>query len=61
MPRASPPVGYGKKQTEALAGAQCGIIKFGSRIDIFLPLDAKILVKNGDYVRACETVLAELN
>lgn len=54
-------VGYGKKQTEAIAGAQCGIIKFGSRIDIFLPLDARIMVKNGDYVRACETVLAELS
>ena len=41
-------------------GAQCGIIKFGSRIDLFLPLDAKVKVKVGDSVRACETVLAEL-
>ena len=39
---------------------QCGIIKFGSRIDIFLPLEAEIKVKIGDAVRACETVIAEL-
>lgn len=42
------------------AGSQCGIIKFGSRIDMFLPLDAKVNVKVGDLVRACETVLAEI-
>ena len=40
---------------------ECGIIKFGSRIDMYLPLDAKINVKIGDYVRACDTVIAELN
>lgn len=42
------------------AGSQCGIIKFGSRIDMFLPLDAKVNVEVGDLVRACETVLAEI-
>jgi phosphatidylserine decarboxylase len=41
-------------------GDQCGIIRFGSRIDMYLPLDADIKVKIGDYVRACETVIAEL-
>ncbi len=41
-------------------GEQCGVIKFGSRIDIFLPLDADIKVKVGDKVRAVETVLAQL-
>lgn len=41
-------------------GTQCGIIKFGSRIDMYLPLDAKIRVKVGELVRACETTLAEL-
>ena len=40
---------------------ECGIIKFGSRIDMYLPLDADIKVKIGDYVRACETVIAELH
>lgn len=50
----------GKKATHAVAGEQCGIIKFGSRIDIFLPLDADIKVKVGDYVRACESLIAVL-
>ena len=39
---------------------ECGIIKFGSRIDMYLPLDADVKVSLGDYVRASETVLAEL-
>lgn len=51
---------YSKEGAEEVAGQQCGIIKFGSRIDIFLPLDAKIKVKKGDFTRACETVIAEL-
>lgn len=51
---------YAEKQETTRAGEQCGIIKFGSRIDIFLPLEADIKVSLGDYVRACETVLAEL-
>jgi len=41
-------------------GDQCGVIKFGSRIDMFLPLDADIKVKVGDKVRAVESVLAIL-
>ena len=41
-------------------GDQCGVIKFGSRIDIFLPLEAEIKVKVGDKVRAVESVLAIL-
>ena len=40
---------------------ECGIIKFGSRIDMYLPLDAVIKVKLGDTVRGSETVIAELN
>lgn len=41
-------------------GKQCGLIKFGSRIDMFLPLDADIKVEIGDDVVACLSVLAEL-
>ena len=51
---------YAHEGETVRAGEQCGIIKFGSRIDLFLPLDAEIKVKEGDIVRACETVLAEL-
>ena len=39
---------------------ECGIIKFGSRIDMYLPLNADIKVEIGDCVRASETVIAEL-
>lgn len=42
------------------AGEQCGIIKFGSRIDLFLPLDAELKVAVGDYLRAGESIIAEL-
>lgn len=42
-------------------GDQCGVIKFGSRIDMYLPLDSEIKVKLGDHVKACETVIADLH
>lgn len=45
---------------KVMAGTQCGIIKFGSRIDMFLPLDADVKVQVGDLVRACETILANI-
>jgi len=51
---------YAKPGLEVKAGHQCGIIKFGSRVDFFLPLEAEIKVKIGDVVRASETVIAEL-
>ncbi len=46
--------------TDILKSDECGIIKFGSRIDMYLPLDAEIKVKLGDTVRGSETVIAEL-
>ncbi len=51
---------YAREGMPVVAGAQCGIIKFGSRIDMYVPLGADVKVKVGDTVRACETVLAEL-
>ena len=53
-------VSYSKVGMPVKAGEQCGIIKLGSRIDFFLPLDATVKVDEGDIVRACETVIAEL-
>lgn len=41
-------------------GDEFGFIKFGSRVDIFLPLDAKINVKIGDVTKGGRTVIAEL-
>ncbi|MGN0189459.1 MAG: phosphatidylserine decarboxylase family protein [Candidatus Cryptobacteroides sp.] len=51
---------YAKVGETCTKADQCGIIKFGSRIDMYLPLDSDIKVKVGDDVRACETVIAEL-
>ncbi len=53
-------VNYAKPGLQVKAGEQCGIIKFGSRLDLFLPLDAEVLVKPGDQVKAAETLIARL-
>jgi phosphatidylserine decarboxylase len=42
-------------------GERFGLIRFGSRLDVFLPRDTKILVSIGDYVRAGETPLGDLS
>lgn len=49
---------YGSVGEAVTKGRQCGIIKFGSRIDMFLPLDTVLDVAVGDEVSACETVIA---
>lgn len=54
-------VNYAGEVRTSEAGKQCGIIKFGSRIDMYLPLDADIKVGLGEEVRACETVIAVLD
>ncbi|MSO75588.1 MAG: phosphatidylserine decarboxylase family protein [Alphaproteobacteria bacterium] len=43
-----------------VAGERCGLIRFGSRSDIFIPRTAAILVAKGQRVRGGETVLADL-
>ena len=43
-----------------LAGERFGMIRFGSRVDLYLPLTARIAVKVGDKVRAGETALGFL-
>ncbi|MCD6353749.1 MAG: phosphatidylserine decarboxylase family protein [Proteobacteria bacterium] len=42
-------------------GERISIIKFGSRVDLYLPLEAGIKVKKGDRVKAGETVVATFN
>ena len=42
------------------AGDRIGLMKFGSRMDVFLPLSATIMVKPGDRTTAGESVLARL-
>ena len=41
-------------------GQRFGFIRFGSRVDVYLPLDARPKVTIGEKVHATETVLAEL-
>jgi len=41
-------------------GAEFGFIKFGSRVDVFLPLDAEVKVKIDQKAKGGRTVLAEL-
>ena len=42
------------------AGQRYGFIRFGSRVDLYLPLDTKVRVVIGEKVFATRTVLAEL-
>jgi len=42
------------------AGARLGLMKFGSRMDVFVPTSATLLVKPGEKVRGAVTVLARL-
>jgi len=52
-------VWYVKTGDKVKQGEEFGFIKFGSRVDIFLPLTAKINVKIGDKPIGGETVIAE--
>lgn len=52
---------YAKPGESVVKSEECGIIKFGSRIDMYFPLDTEIKVSLGQYVKACETVIAELH
>lgn len=43
-----------------LKGQRMGLIRFGSRCDVFLPIDSEVLVKVGDRVVGGESILAKL-
>ena len=51
---------YAKPDQKVTTGEEFGFIKFGSRIDLLLPLDAKIDVKIGDKVQGKLTKIGEL-
>lgn len=51
-------VTYARKGETASIDEHLGFIKFGSRVDIYLPLDAEILVKIGDITRGGVTPVA---
>ncbi len=50
---------YAKEGAEAQMGAEYGFIKFGSRIDLFLPLDAEICVEMNQKTVGGETIVAK--
>lgn len=41
-------------------GQRYGMIRFGSRLDVYIPLDSKVLMKKGEKTVAGQTVLAEM-
>jgi len=52
-------VNYAEKGQTVVQGSDAGFIKFGSRVDLFLPIDSKIKVKIGDQVKGGTQVIAE--
>ena len=51
-------VNYAKVGANAIQGEDAGFIKFGSRVDLFLPLDSKVNVKLNQKVIGGETVIS---
>ena len=54
-------VSYVKKDAAASQGEEMGIIKFGSRVDLFLPLNYRLNIKVGDKVTSKKTVIAYID
>jgi phosphatidylserine decarboxylase len=53
-------VTYSKQGQRIAQGERMGIIRFGSRVDVFVPAGSKILVAEGQITTAGVTVLGEL-
>ena len=51
-------ISYAKEGIEAKQNSELGFIRFGSRVDVFLPLDAKISVRLGQKTKGTQTVVA---
>ena len=49
-----------KEGMQVQKGERFGLIRFGSRVEVFLPLGSTILVRVGDKVSAGETPIGEL-
>tara|TARA_B100000519_G_C14139656_1_gene389223 strand:- start:265 stop:918 length:654 start_codon:yes stop_codon:yes gene_type:complete len=54
-------INYAKTNLEVIQGEDSGFIKFGSRVDIFLPLNSNISVKKGQNVKGGITILSIKN
>lgn len=51
-------VNYAKEGENVIQGKDAGFIKFGSRVDLFLPLDTKLNIKLNETVKGGETIVA---
>lgn len=52
-------VNYAKEGEMVVQGSDAGFIKFGSRVDLFLPLESKVKVNIGDSVKGGVQIIAE--
>ena len=53
-------VTYSKVGDEAKQGERFGLIRFGSRVDVFVPVGSKVMISTGQLTTAGVSVLAEL-
>ena len=53
-------VTYAKPDEECYIDEHLGFIKFGSRVDVYLPIDSEICVKMGQLTTGNSTVIAKL-
>jgi phosphatidylserine decarboxylase len=53
-------VGWSKVGDRVAKGERFGMIRFGSRTEVYVPLDSEITVQRGDRVRGGETIVARL-
>ncbi|MBK7129866.1 MAG: phosphatidylserine decarboxylase family protein [Crocinitomicaceae bacterium] len=51
---------YAKENEKVTAGTEFGFIKFGSRIDVFVPLGTPLNIKIGDVVQGKTTIIGQL-
>lgn len=54
-------ISYANLNSEFKQGEKFGLIKYGSRMDVYIPADSKLYVEVGQKVRAGESVLAWMN
>ncbi len=52
---------YASEGMEVHQGDELGFIKFGSRVDVFLPVGTNVLVRKGQKVKGCRDVLVRFN
>ena len=53
-------INYAKESSYVNQGDDAGFIKFGSRVDLFLPLDTKINVSLNQKVKGAEDIIAKV-